>query len=103
MTTPTTGYEAEPTDVAAEVATHLDDITDPTERYHRATAAQAHHQAVVAALQTERDKALAALNTPDEDGRRLTYQQISKQVTVDLTPSGVQKAVERGRRALDHT
>jgi len=100
MTTPTTGYEAEPTDVAAEVDAYLDDITDPLERYHRATAAQAHHQAVVAALQKERDKALAALNTPDEDGWRLTYQQISEQVTAGLTVSGVQKAVERGRRIM---
>ncbi|GHI98144.1 hypothetical protein TPA0906_00100 [Streptomyces olivaceus] len=99
MTTPTTGYEAEPTDVAAEVATHLDDITDPVERYHRATAAQAHHQAVAAALQTERDKALATLNAPSPDGQRLTYEQIAQQVTVGLTRAGVQKAVERGRRA----
>ncbi|MEV8544389.1 hypothetical protein [Streptomyces sp. NPDC051572] len=100
MTTPTTGYEAEPTDVAAEVAAHLDDITDPLERYHRATAAQAHHQAVAAAFQAERDKALAALNTPDEDGWRLTYERLAKEVTVGLTRSGVQKAVERGREHL---
>ena len=102
MTTPTTGYEAEPSDVAAEVAAHIDDITDPLERYHRATAAQAHHQAVVAALQAERDKALAALNTPDpdQDGWRLTYEQIAQRVTVGLTRSGVQKAVERGREHL---
>ncbi|WP_406117622.1 hypothetical protein [Streptomyces sp. NBC_00989] len=100
MTTPTTGYEAEPTDVAAEVDGHLADITDPLERYHRATAAQAHHQAVAAALQAERDKALALLNTPDPDGCRLTYEQIAEQVTVGLTRSGVQKAVERGREHL---
>ncbi|MFJ4880016.1 hypothetical protein ACIP93_33080 [Streptomyces sp. NPDC088745] len=100
MTTPTTGYEAEPTDVAAEVDGHLADITDPLERYHRATAAQAHHQAVAVALQAERDKALALLNAPDENGHRLTYQQLAERVTVGLTQSGVQKAVERGREHL---
>lgn len=92
MTTPTTGYEAEQADVTAEVASHLDDITDPLERYHRATAAQAHHEAVVAALQAARDKALAQLNA---DG--LSYERIRETVTVGLTRSGVQKAVERGR------
>jgi len=100
MTTPTIGYEPEPTDVAAEVDAYLGDIRDPQERYHRATAAQAHHQAVVAAFQVERDKALATLNTPDKNGWRLTYQQISEQVTIGLSVSGVQKAVERGRRTM---
>lgn len=94
MTTPTTGYEAEPSDVAAEVASHLDDITDPLERYHRATAAQAHHQAVVAELQRERDKALAELNADGASYEKLTT------LVPGLTRSGVQKAVERGRQLL---
>lgn len=102
MTTPTTGYQAEPGDIAAEVADHLAGITDPLELYHRATTAQTHHQAVAAALQTERDKALALLNTPNPDGHRLTYADLAEQVAVGITPSGVQKAVERGRRALGH-
>lgn len=95
MTSPTTGYEAEPSDVAAEVASHLEDITDPLERYHRATAAQAHHQAVTAALQQERDKALAELNAGGASYEKLTT------LVPGLTRSGVQKAVERGRR-LSH-
>ncbi|KMS78318.1 hypothetical protein ACH49_16685 [Streptomyces leeuwenhoekii] len=92
MTTPTTGYEPEPSDVAAEVASHLDDITDPLERYHRATAAQAHHQAVVAGLQQERDKALAQLNADGASYEKLTV------LAPGMTRSGIQKAVERGRR-----
>ncbi|MEU9495890.1 hypothetical protein AB0D73_29435 [Streptomyces sp. NPDC048215] len=92
MSLPTTGFEPEPSDVAAEVASHLADVTDPLERYHRATAAQAHHQAVVAELQQERDKALARLNA---DG--VSYEKLT-QLVPGLTRSGVQKAVERGRR-----
>ncbi|MEU9413069.1 hypothetical protein AB0E08_46250 [Streptomyces sp. NPDC048281] len=99
MTAPTGGHKAELADVLAEVTGHLDGITDPRERYHRATAAQAHHQAVAAALQTERDMALADINAPGPDGQRLTYEQIAQQVTVGLTRAGVQKAVERGRKA----
>ncbi|CQR59206.1 hypothetical protein [Streptomyces leeuwenhoekii] len=95
MTTPTTGYEAEPSDVAAEVASHLDDITDPLERYHRATAAQAHHQAVASKLQQERDKALAQLNADGASYEKLTS------LVPGMTRSGIQKAVERGRR-LSH-
>ncbi|MFF9003713.1 hypothetical protein ACF1GW_39110 [Streptomyces achromogenes] len=95
MSMPTTGYEAEPSDVAAEVASHLEDITDPLERYHRATAAQVHHKAVAAALQQERDKALAELNADGASYDKLTT------LVPGLSRPGVQKAVERGRR-LSH-
>ncbi|MER6611575.1 hypothetical protein ABT282_38455 [Streptomyces sp. NPDC000927] len=91
------GFEAEPQFVAAEVANCLDGITDPWERYVRATAGQAHHDAVAAALQKERDKALAALNTGTKD-ERLSYEALADRTA--LTRSGVQKAVERGRREL---
>ncbi|MER6684611.1 hypothetical protein [Streptomyces olivaceoviridis] len=94
MTTPTTGYEAEPSDVAAEVASHLDDITDPLERYHRATAAQVHHKAVVAAFQQERDKALAQLNADGHSYEKLTS------LAPGTTRPGIQKAVERGRKLM---
>lgn len=97
MTNPTTGFEAEPGDVATEVANHLNDITDPWERYVRATAAQAHHEAVAKALQTERDKTLAALNDPALGRARLSYEALADRTA--LTRSGVQNAVERGRRA----
>ncbi|MFD7868121.1 hypothetical protein [Streptomyces sp. NPDC059783] len=92
MTLPTTGFEPEPSDVAAEVASYLADVTDPLERYHRATAAQAHHQAVLSALQQERDRSLARLNA---DG--LSYEKLADLVP-GLSRAGVQKSVERGRR-----
>lgn len=96
MSIPTTGYEPEPADVTAEVSSHLDQITDPWDRYVRATAAQAHHEAVSAALQRERDRALAALNAGYEGQPRLSYEALAERTA--LTRSGVQKAVERGRR-----
>lgn len=95
----TAGYEAEPTDVAAEVDAHLADITDPWDRYVRATSAQAHHDAVSVALQRERDKALAALNAGGTDTPRLSYERLA--ATTGMTRSGVQKAVERGRGSAD--
>lgn len=98
MTIPTHGFEAEPADVAVEVAAHLDDIADPWERYVRASAAQAHHAAVATALQRERDRALAALNSPDAGPDRLSYVALAERIP-GMTPAGVQKAVERGRRA----
>ncbi|WP_416520055.1 hypothetical protein [Streptomyces achromogenes] len=94
MTMPTTGYEAESSDVAAEVASHLEDITDPLERYHRATAAQAHHKAVAAAFQKERDKALAEMNADGHSYEKLTT------LVPGTTRPGIQKAVERGRKLL---
>jgi hypothetical protein len=98
MTTPTTGFEAEPKDVATEVANHLNDITDPSERYSRATAGQAHHEAVARALQTERDIALAQLNAPALGPGKLSYEVLA--VRTGLSRSGVQNAVERGRQAV---
>ena len=92
MTTPIVGVEPEPQDVAAEAAGHLEDVTDPLERYHRATAAQVHHEATARALQHERDRALAALNA---DG--VSYEKLAALIP-GLTRSGVQKAVERGRQ-----
>lgn len=90
MTTPTTGYEPEPGDVAAAVADWIGDTHDPSELYSRATAGQAHHEAVAAALQRARDRALACLNA---DG--LSYEKLTE--LTSLSRSGVQKAVERGR------
>ncbi|MFI5987326.1 hypothetical protein ACIBEA_41455 [Streptomyces sp. NPDC051555] len=97
-TTPTLGFEPEPADIAAEVEGHLGNVTDPLERYNRATAAQAHHEAVVRALQGERDMALAAMNAGTGSAPGLSYAEIQHHVTVGLSRSGVQKAVERGRR-----
>lgn len=92
MTDKTTlGYEAEPTNVAAEVASILADITDPLERYQRATSAQVHHMAVADALAAERAAALKALN---DDG--LSYAKIAD-VTLIGTRGRVQQLVERAR------
>lgn len=88
----TLGYEAEPTDVAAEVDGILADITDPLERYQRATAAQVHHVAVADALAAERAAALKALN---DSG--LSYQQIAD-VTLIGTRGRVQQLVEKASR-----
>lgn len=101
MTTPTIGFEAEPADVATEVANHLNDITDPWERYLRATAAQAHHEAVAQSLQAERDKALAMLNDKALGSNRLSYEALAART--GLSRSGAQNAVERGRRANDNS
>lgn len=96
MTNPTTGFEAEPTDVA----NHLDGITDPWERYVRATSAQAHFDAASRLAQTERDKALAALNDPALGKDKLSYEALADRT--GLSRAGVQNAVERGRRAYEH-
>ncbi|RNF86762.1 hypothetical protein [Streptomyces botrytidirepellens] len=95
----TVGYEPEPTDVAAEVAAILEEITDPIELYERATAAQVHHQAVVEALSLFRSRCLAGLNTPGVDGTKSSFEQISGYT--GLTRGGVQKLVQRGRSLLD--
>ncbi|MFJ5680234.1 hypothetical protein [Streptomyces sp. NPDC093097] len=98
---PTTiGYEPEPTDVAAEVAAILEEVTDPTELYARATAAQVHHQAVVEALALVRSRCLAELNTPDADGAKSSFDQIA--TATGLTRGGAQKLVQRGRPLLDY-
>jgi hypothetical protein len=60
----TVGYEAEPQDVAAEIAGILDGWDDPLARYHATTAAQAHYQAVVNGLADERAWIAAAWNSP---------------------------------------
>lgn len=86
----TTGYEAEPTDVAAEIA-WLDEFTDPLERYTRATAAQAHHEAVVAALGREREKAAAQMHTEGA-----SFAAIGRMI--GMTRAWAQKLVERGRK-----
>ncbi|RMI39731.1 hypothetical protein [Streptomyces triticirhizae] len=92
MTLPATGHEPEPQDVATEAASYLEGAADPLERYHRATAGQVHHEAVARALQVERDRALAALNA---DG--MSYERLAA-IVPGMTRSGIQKAVERGRR-----
>lgn len=91
MSTDTNGYEAEPSDVAAEIA-WLDDITDPLERYHRATAAQAHHEAVVAALARKREYAVSEMH---QDG--LSYGKLAD--LIGTSRGLVQKLVERARGA----
>lgn len=87
----TLGYEAEPTDVAAEVDGILADIADPLERYQRATAAQVHHQAVARALADERAQALKEMNDAG-----LSYQQIAD-VTLIGTRGRAQQLVEKAR------
>lgn len=88
----TLGYEPEPTDVAAEIEGVLGDITDPMERYHRATAAQAHHDAVSAALADERARICAALW---DGGQGQSYAQIGE--VIGRSRSKAQQLVERGR------
>lgn len=90
--TDTFGYEAEPSDVAAEISGLLDDITDPLEVYHRATAAQAHHEAVAAALTDERRRACAAMW---DNGNGLSYARIAD--LIGTSRSRAQQLVERGR------
>lgn len=93
MTTPDTlGYEPEPTDVAAEIEGVLGDITDPMERYHRATAAQVHHEAVSAALADERARVCAAWW---DGGNGLTFAKIGE--LIGASRSRAQQLVERGR------
>lgn len=92
MSITTPGYEAEPADVAADVANWIDGISDPSELYARSTAGQAHHEAVAAALQRARDRALAELNAGG-----LSYEKLTE--LTRLSRAGVQKAVERGRRS----
>ena len=97
---PTTlGYEAEPGDVAAEVAGILGGWgDDPLPRYHAATAAQVHHQAVVNALADERGRIAARWNVPDADGRKLSYQEIADRLGISRAKA--QQLVERGRGLL---
>ncbi|MBZ3916681.1 hypothetical protein [Streptomyces acidiscabies] len=95
----TTGYEPELHDVAAEVASVLEEITDPTEMYARATAAQVHHQAVVSALALVRSRCMAEFNTPDADGNKYSFDRIGD--FTGVSASGVQKLVVRGRPLLE--
>lgn len=96
MTSPTTnGYEADPANVAAELGDTLGDITDPAERYHRATAAQAHHDAVSAALADERARICAAWW---DGGNGLTYAKIAD--LIGTSRSRAQQLVERGRQQI---
>jgi len=96
MTDPATlGYEAGPSDAAAEVAAIIDGWDDPLARYSAATAAQVRHQAVVAALGAERARIAAALNDPASPGGKLSYQQIAG--LLGISRSKAQQLAERGR------
>lgn len=88
----TLGYEPEPTDVAAEIENAIGDITDPEERYHRATAAQVHHEAVSTALADERARICAEWW---DGGNGLTYAKIGE--LIGASRSRAQQLVERGR------
>jgi hypothetical protein len=94
---PTTlGYKDEPQEVAAEVAGLLDGWDDPLARYHAATAAQVHHQAVVNALADERARIAAGWNDPGRGGgSKMSYQQIAD--LLGMSRSKAQQLVERGR------
>lgn len=87
------GYEAEATEVTAEVAAALDGFDDLAARYARATAAQAHHQAVVNALAAERARIAAELWA---GGKGLSYAQIEKVLNLG-SRARAQQLVERGR------
>lgn len=87
MATDTSGYEAEPIDVAAETR-WLRDFPDPLERYQRATAAQAHHEAVVSELARVRDAAIVQMH---DSG--LSYGKIGE--LVGLSRGRVQQFIER--------
>lgn len=87
------GYEAESADVAGDVVAILDGWDDPVARYARATAAQAHHQAVVEALAAERARIAAALW---DGGKGLSYAKLADALQLG-TRARAQQLVERGR------
>lgn len=95
MTADAAGYGSEPSQVAAEVAVELDGFDDPLARYARATAAQAHHQAVVEALAAERARIAALLW---DNGNGLSYAKIAEALRLG-TRARAQQLVERGRAA----
>ena len=82
----------DPRDVATEIENILSNITTPLERYHRATAAQTHHEAVAAALTDERSRACAAMW---DGGSGLSYARIAD--LIGTSRSRAQQLVERGR------
>lgn len=90
MSSETAGYEAEPADVAAETA-WLEEFTDPLERYHRATADQAHHEAVIAELARVREQAVARMH-----GDGLPLRKIAE--LVGTSPGRVQELIRRDRQ-----
>lgn len=92
------GYEAEPADVDATVA----DITatpDLMERYARATAEQAYHEAVAQRLKEIREETAARLNRGDQ-GERLSYEQIAALLLPGKSRAAAQQMVERGRSRI---
>lgn len=94
MSDPTTlGYEPEPTEVETEVAAALDGFTDLAARYARATATQAHHQAIVNALADERARIAAELWA---GGQGLSYAKIAEVLNLG-SRARAQQLVERGR------
>lgn len=85
-------YAAEPQDVEALVAlvAAVDLVLDPLERYHRASADQELHSAVVTRLSEIRASAVAELHRSGS-----SYAQIAS--TTGLTRARVQQLVEAGR------
>ncbi len=92
----TFGYEAEGTDVEATVA-DIAATPDLMERYARATAEQAYHEAIAARLQEIREETVARLNARDDSGR-LSYEGIAR--LIGRSRAAAQQMVERGRTRL---
>lgn len=92
----TLGYEAEPADVEATVA-EIVATPDLLERYARATAAQAYHEAVARRLKEMREETVARLNM-GEQGERLSYERIA--ALIGRSRAAAQQMVERGRERL---
>jgi hypothetical protein len=94
----TLGYEAEPADVDATVA-DIAATPDLMERYTRATAEQAYHEAVVQRLKEIREETVARLNRGD-DGPRLSYEKIADLLLPGKSRAAAQQMVERGRSRI---
>lgn len=91
LSSSTLGYEAEPGDVEAAVA-DIARTPDLMERYARASAEQAHHDAVSAALADERARVCAEWW---DGGTGLSYARIGD--LIGASRSRAQQLVERGR------
>lgn len=94
----TLGYEAEPTDIEATVA-DIAATPDLMERYARATAEQAYHEAVAERLKQIREETVARLNR-GEQGPRLSYEKIAELLLPGKSRAAAQQMVERGRTRL---
>ncbi|MFB9476966.1 hypothetical protein ACFFR3_46380 [Nonomuraea salmonea] len=94
-----TGYEADPEEVAAALA-DIAAVIDPMERFARAGAGLAFHEACAAELRQMREEMAARFNRGDY-GPRLSYGDIADLLLPGRSRGRAQQLVERGRRRLD--